>query len=87
MSELGLELVDLVHSLLELGVCRVLADAAHGPAQDLRAAVRDACGDQVSTVARSEGPSRVITGVSSSDTSSGALARPPRPAMLRTGRL
>src|SRR5271166_2710829 len=46
LSELGLELVDLVHSLLELGVCRVLADTAHGPAQDLRAAVRDACGDQ-----------------------------------------
>ena len=39
MSELGLEFVDLVHPLLELGVCRVLADAAHGPTQNLGAAV------------------------------------------------
>lgn len=46
VSELGLEFVDLVHPVLELGVCRVFADAAHGPAQDLGAAVRDARGDQ-----------------------------------------
>jgi hypothetical protein len=36
--ELSLEFVDLVHPLLELGVCRVLAGAPHGPAQNLRAA-------------------------------------------------
>jgi len=45
-SELGLEFVDLVHSVLELGVGRVFADAADGPAQDLGAAVSDARGDQ-----------------------------------------
>ena len=44
-SELGLEFVDLVHSVLELGVGRVFADAADGPAQDLGAAVGDARGD------------------------------------------
>ena len=45
-SELGLELADLVHPDLELGVGRVLADAADGPAQDLGAAAPDAGGDQ-----------------------------------------
>jgi hypothetical protein len=44
--ELGLQVGDLVHPVLDLGVGRVLADAADGPAQDLRATGRDARGDQ-----------------------------------------
>jgi hypothetical protein len=36
--ELGFELVDLVHSLLDLRVHGVLADAAHRPAHDFGAA-------------------------------------------------
>ena len=38
LLELGFELVDLVHPLLELCICRVLADATYGPAQDFSAA-------------------------------------------------
>src|SRR5580658_2428701 len=45
-SEPGFELADLTHPVLQLRICRVLADAAHRPAQDLRAAARDARGDQ-----------------------------------------
>jgi hypothetical protein len=46
VSELGLELADLVDAVLELGVGGVLADAADGPAQELGAAARDTGGDQ-----------------------------------------
>src|SRR5580700_6229470 len=45
-SEPGFKLADLTHPVLQLRVCRVLANAAHRPAQDLRAAARDARGDQ-----------------------------------------
>jgi hypothetical protein len=44
-SEPGFEIVDLTHAVLNLRVGRVLTDAAHGPAQNLRAATRDAGGD------------------------------------------
>src|SRR3984885_1413041 len=45
-SEPGFKFADLTHPVLNLCVGRVLADAAHGPAQNLRAAARDARGDQ-----------------------------------------
>src|ERR1700678_1819769 len=45
-SEPGFKFVDLAHPVLNLRVGRVLADAAHRPAQHLRAAARDARGDQ-----------------------------------------
>src|ERR1700683_897546 len=45
-SEPGFKLADLTHPALQLRVGRVLADAAHRPAQNLRAAARDARGDQ-----------------------------------------
>lgn len=50
-SELGLDFADLVPALLDLGVRRVLADAAQRPAGGFRAAAGDAGAIRVSTVA------------------------------------
>lgn len=64
VSELGLELADLVDPVMDLGVGGVLANAADGPAQDLGAAACDARGvgmTRLLSALRPRGASQYVT--------------------------